>query len=160
MGAVLNMRPDLFGAVLAAVPFVDMLNTMLDASLPLTVIEYDEWGNPNDPKYYRYIKSYALRERRPASRIRRCSSPPASTTRGSATGSRPNGSPSLREPKTDDNELLLKTEMGSGHFGASGRYNMLQGDRLRIRLPPHPPRRRSGSTEENIVGAKALRPRE
>ena len=59
MGAVTNLRPDLFKAVVAEVPFVDVVNTMLDATLPLTVIEYDEWGNPNDPAYYEYIRSYS-----------------------------------------------------------------------------------------------------
>src|SRR4029079_8370021 len=59
MGAVTNLRPDLFRAVLAEVPFVDVVNTMLDASLPLTVIEYDEWGNPNDAEFYRCIRSYS-----------------------------------------------------------------------------------------------------
>ena len=73
MGAVANLRPDLFAVVLAGVPFVDALNTMLDASLPLTVGEYEEWGDPNEEQFYDYIKSYAPYENvRAASAIPRC----------------------------------------------------------------------------------------
>ncbi len=126
IGAVLNMRPELFGVALAAVPFVDVLNTMLDATLPLTVTEYDEWGNPNDPKYYRYIKSYA-----PYENVQKQDYPPMLITAGLNDPRVGYWEPAkwcarLRELKTDDNELLLKTEMGSGHFGASGRYNMFK----------------------------------
>ncbi len=126
MGAVLNARPDLFGVVLAAVPFVDVLNTMLDASLPLTVTEYDEWGNPNDAKYYRYIKSYS-----PYENVRPQAYPPMLVTAGLNDPRVGYWEPAkwvakLRDTKTDSNELLLKTEMGSGHFGASGRYNMFK----------------------------------
>jgi len=126
MGAVVNMRPDLFGVVVADVPFVDVLNTMLDPSLPLTVIEYDEWGNPNDEKYYRYIKSYA-----PYENVRSQSYPTMLVTAGLNDPRVSYWEPAkwvarLRATKTDHNELLLKTETGSGHFGASGRYEMLK----------------------------------
>ena len=90
MGAVTNLRPDLFRAVLAEVPFVDVVNTMLDASLPLTVIEYDEWGNPNDPAYYACIRVVlAVRQRAGAGVSRTCWSRRGSTIRGWPTGSRP-----------------------------------------------------------------------
>jgi oligopeptidase B len=126
MGAVTNMRPDLFGAVVADVPFVDVLNTMLDPSLPLTVIEYDEWGNPNDAKYYRYIGSYA-----PYENVRPRAYPTMLVTAGLNDPRVSYWEPAkwvarLRVNKTDLNELLLKTQMGSGHFGASGRYEMLK----------------------------------
>lgn len=126
MGAVLNMRPDLFGVALAAVPFVDVLNTMLDPTLPLTVTEYDEWGNPNDPRYFRYIASYA-----PYENVTAQDYPKMLVTAGLNDPRVGYWEPAkwvarLRETKTDDNELLLKTQMGSGHFGASGRYDMLK----------------------------------
>lgn len=126
MGAVANMRPDLFGVVVADVPFVDVINTMLDPTLPLTVIEYDEWGNPNDRRYYRYIKSYA-----PYENVRAQVYPTMLVTAGLNDPRVSYWEPAkwvarLRATKTDTNELLLKTEMGSGHFGASGRYEMLK----------------------------------
>jgi len=126
MGAVANMRPDLFGVIVADVPFVDVLNTMLDPSLPLTVIEYDEWGNPNDEKYYRYIRSYA-----PYENVRAQAYPTMLVTAGLNDPRVSYWEPAkwvarLRATKTDLNELLLKTQMGSGHFGASGRYEMLK----------------------------------
>ncbi len=126
MGAVVNLRPELFRVVLAAVPFVDILNTMLDPSLPLTVTEYDEWGNPADPRYYDYIKSYG-----PYENVRQQSYPTMLVTAGLNDPRVGFWEPAkwvarLRDSKTDDNELLLKTEMGSGHFGASGRYNMFK----------------------------------
>ncbi len=126
MGAVVNMRPDLFGVVVADVPFVDVLNTMLDPGLPLTVLEYDEWGNPNDRRYYRYIKSYA-----PYENVRRQAYPTMLVTAGLNDPRVSYWEPAkwvarLRAMKTDTHELLLKTEMGSGHFGASGRYEMLK----------------------------------
>jgi oligopeptidase B len=126
MGAVVNMRPDLFGVVVADVPFVDVVNTMLDPTLPLTVIEYDEWGNPNDKKYYRYMKSYA-----PYENVRPQDYPTMLVTAGLNDPRVSYWEPAkwvarLRALKTDNNELLLKTEMGAGHFGASGRYEMLK----------------------------------
>ena len=91
MGAVTNLRPDLFRAVLAEVPFVDVVNTMLDASLPLTVIEYDEWGNPNDAEFYEYIRSYSPYDNVQSRDYPQSWSPPASTTPEWPTGSRPSG---------------------------------------------------------------------
>lgn len=126
VGAVANMRPDLFGVVVADVPFVDVLNTMLDPNLPLTVIEYDEWGNPNEPKYYAYIRSYA-----PYENVRPQAYPTMLVTAGLNDPRVSYWEPAkyvakLRATKTDDNELLLKTQMSAGHFGASGRYEALK----------------------------------
>lgn len=126
MGAVANLRPDLFGVVVADVPFVDVLSTMLDPSLPLTVLEYDEWGNPNDPRYYRYIKSYS-----PYDNVVSQNYPTMLVTAGLNDPRVSYWEPAklvarLRAMKTDDNELLLKTQMSAGHFGASGRYEMLK----------------------------------
>jgi oligopeptidase B len=126
VGAVVNLRPDLFHVAVADVPFVDVLNTMLDPTLPLTVIEYDEWGDPRDAKYYRYIKSYS-----PYDNVRRQEYPTMLVTAGLNDPRVGFWEPAkwvarLRDLKTDDNELLLKTEMGSGHFGASGRYDYLK----------------------------------
>ncbi|HYD48954.1 MAG TPA: S9 family peptidase [Terriglobales bacterium] len=126
MGAVANMRPDLFALIVADVPFVDCLNTMLDPSLPLTVTEYDEWGNPNEPKYYRYIKSYSPYENVTAQRY-----PTMLVTAGLNDPRVGYWEPAkwvakLRQLKTDNHELVLKTEMRSGHFGASGRYDLLK----------------------------------
>lgn len=122
VGAVANMRPDLFGAVLAEVPFVDVLNTMLDADLPLTVAEYDEWGNPGDREYFDYILSYC-----PYQNIVCQDYPPMLITAGYNDPRVGYWEPAkftarLRELKTDGNEILLKTNMGSGHFGSTGRY--------------------------------------
>jgi oligopeptidase B len=126
IGAVLNMRPDLFAAAIAGVPFVDALNTMLDPSLPLTVGEYEEWGNPADKTYYDYIKSYA-----PYENVEAGSYPPVLITAGLNDPRVSYWEPAkwaakLRKLKTDTNLLLLKTNMGSGHFGASGRYEYLK----------------------------------
>jgi oligopeptidase B len=126
MGAVTNMRPDLFAVVVAMVPFVDALNTMLDASLPLTVGEYEEWGNPNEKKYYDYIKSYA-----PYENVEAKSYPTILVTAGLNDPRVSYWEPAkwvakLRTMKKDDHRLLLKTNMGSGHFGASGRYEHLK----------------------------------
>jgi oligopeptidase B len=126
MGAVVNMRPDLFKAVIAQVPFVDVVNTMLDASLPLTTSEYLEWGNPNEPKAYEYIKSYS-----PYDNIK-AQAYPAMLVRVSLNDSQVpywEGTKfvaKLRAMKTDDNPLLLKVNMGAGHGGASGRYDALK----------------------------------
>ncbi len=122
MGAVVNMRPDLFGAVLAGVPFVDVISTMLDDTLPLTVGEYEEWGNPADPKAYSYMRSYS-----PYDNIERQKYPNMLVTAGLNDPRVSYWEPAkwvakLRAMKTGENLLLLKTNMGAGHFGASGRY--------------------------------------
>ncbi len=126
MGAVTNMRPDLFGAVVAKVPFVDALNTMLDASLPLTVGEYEEWGNPNEQQYYDYIKSYA-----PYENVEAKEYPKILITAGLNDPRVSYWEPAkwaakLRATKKDSRVLLLKTNMGSGHFGSSGRYEYIK----------------------------------
>jgi oligopeptidase B len=126
MGAVTNMRPDLFRAVLAEVPFVDVVNTMLDASLPLTVIEYDEWGNPNDRAAYEYIKSYS-----PYDNVEAKDYPHILVTAGLndprvAYWEPAKWTAKLRATKTDNNRLILRTNMGAGHGGASGRYDYLR----------------------------------
>ncbi len=123
MGAVTNMRPDLFKAVIAQVPFVDVLNTMLDASLPLTTSEYIEWGNPNEKSAYDYMKKYS-----PYDNIHKADYP-AMLVKVSLNDSQVpywEGSKfvaKLRDFKTDHNPLLLKVNMGAGHGGASGRYD-------------------------------------
>jgi oligopeptidase B len=125
MGAVTNMRPDLFKAVVAQVPFVDVLNTMLDASLPLTTSEYIEWGNPNEKPAYDYMKKYS-----PYDNVH-AASYPAMLVKVSLNDSQVpywEGAKfvaKIRELKTDHNPLLLKTNMGAGHGGASGRYDAI-----------------------------------
>jgi oligopeptidase B len=126
IGAVTNQRPDLFRAALAEVPFVDVINTMLDATLPLTVIEYDEWGNPNDAGAYRYIRSYS-----PYDNIAVQPYPHMLVTAGLndprvAYWEPAKWTAKLRVMKTDSNRLLLRTNMGAGHGGASGRYELLR----------------------------------
>lgn len=124
MGAVVNLRPDLFGAVVAQVPFVDALNTILDPTLPLTVIEWEEWGNPVESKeFYEYMKSYA-----PYENVEAKDYPPMLVTAGLNDPRVSYWEPAkwvarLRSTKTDSNRLLLKTEMGAGHAGPSGRYD-------------------------------------
>jgi len=126
IGGVTNMRPDLFVAVIADIPFLDVLNTMLDPSLPLTVLEYDEWGNPNDEAYYYYIKSYS-----PYDNIEPKDYPHMLITAG-LNDTRvmyweaAKWTAKLRALKTDKSILLLKTNMGAGHMGASGRYDFLK----------------------------------
>jgi oligopeptidase B len=126
MGAVTNLRPDLFRAVVAEVPFVDVVNTMLDASLPLTVIEYDEWGNPNEPEAYQAIRSYS-----PYDNVRPQTYPHMLITAGLNDPRVAYWEPAkftarLRAVKTDGNRLLLRTNMGAGHGGASGRFDFLR----------------------------------
>jgi oligopeptidase B len=126
MGAVTNLRPDLFRAVLAEVPFVDVVNTMLDATLPLTVIEYEEWGNPNDPAFYDCIRSYS-----PYDNVRETAYPNMLVTAGLNDPRVAYWEPAkftarLRARKTDSNRLLLRTNMGAGHGGASGRWDYLR----------------------------------
>jgi oligopeptidase B len=125
MGAVTNMRPDLFHAVHAGVPFVDVMNTMMDASLPLTTGEYLEWGNPNEKAAYDYMRSYS-----PYDNIERKAYPTMLVTTGLNDSQVMYWEPAkyvakLRAHKTDANQLLLKTNMGAGHGGASGRYNAI-----------------------------------
>lgn len=122
MGAVLNERPDLFQAAIAGVPFVDVLNTMLDASLPLTVGEYEEWGNPNEPEAYAYMKSYS-----PYDNVGPHDYPHVLVLAGLNDPRVQYWEPAkwvarLRATKQGAREVLLKTEMGAGHFGPSGRY--------------------------------------
>ena len=126
IGAVLNQRPELFKAAIAEVPFVDVLNTMLDPDLPLTVTEYDEWGNPEQPEVYERIKAYAPYENVKAQPY------PAMLVIAGYNDSRvqyweaAKWVARLRTAKTDDNLLLLKTELDAGHGGMSGRYQGLR----------------------------------
>jgi oligopeptidase B len=125
MGAVTNMRPDLFHAVHAAVPFVDVMNTMMDASLPLTTGEYLEWGDPNQKPAYDYMRSYS-----PYDNIERKAYPAMLVTTGLNDSQVMYWEPvkyvaKLRAYKTDSNPLLLKVNMGAGHGGASGRYDAI-----------------------------------
>ncbi len=126
MGAVTNMRPDLFRMVISHVPFVDVLNTMLDASLPLTVGEYEEWGNPQVAEDYFYMKSYC-----PYTNLERRAYPAILAKTGLNDSQVMYWEPAkyvakLRTLKTDANPLLLKINMGAGHGGASGRYDYLR----------------------------------
>jgi oligopeptidase B len=126
MGAVTNMRPDLFRMVISHVPFVDVLNTMLDASLPLTVGEYEEWGNPQIAEDYFAMKSYC-----PYTNLERKAYPAILAKTGLNDSQVMYWEPAkyvakLRPLKTDANPLLLKTNMGAGHGGASGRYDYLR----------------------------------
>jgi oligopeptidase B len=126
MGAVSNMRPDLFKAVVSHVPFVDVLNTMLDASIPLTTSEYIEWGNPNEKPAYEYMKKYS-----PYDNVEK-KNYPATLVKVSVNDSQVpywEGAKlvaKLRAMKTDNNPLLLKVNFGAGHGGASGRYDALR----------------------------------
>ena len=127
MGAVINSDPELWGAVAAHVPFVDVLNTMLDASLPLTPGEWPEWGNPiEDQAAFELIRSYS-----PYDQVKRQAYPPLLVTAGLNDPRVTYWEPAkwvarLRELKTDQNELLLKTNMGAGHGGKSGRFESLK----------------------------------
>jgi oligopeptidase B len=126
MGAVVNMRPELFRAVVSHVPFVDVMNTMLDATLPLTVPEYEEWGNPNEETYFRYMLSYSPYDNLKAA------SYPAMLVKTSLHDSQvmywepAKYVAKLRTLKTDNNPLLLVTNMQAGHGGSSGRYDYLK----------------------------------
>ncbi len=122
MGAVVNMRPDMWKGVIAAVPFVDVVTTMLDESIPLTTGEFDEWGNPKDKEYYEYIKSYS-----PYDNVEAKAYPCMMVTTGLHDSQVQYWEPAkwvakLREMKTDNNTLLLHTNMDAGHGGASGRF--------------------------------------
>lgn len=126
MGAVTNMRPDLFKAVVSQVPFVDVMNTMLDATLPLTVGEYLEWGNPNEEKPYQYMRSYS-----PYDNLEKKAYPAILVETSLNDSQVMYWEPAkyvakMRTLKTDTNPLLLRTNMDAGHGGASGRYDYLK----------------------------------
>ncbi|HAI81705.1 MAG TPA: oligopeptidase B, partial [Chryseobacterium sp.] len=126
MGAVVNMKPELWNGVIAQVPFVDVVNTMLDESIPLTTNEYDEWGNPNNKDAYLYMKSYS-----PYENIQKKNYPNILITTGLHDSQVQYFEPAkwaakLRDLKTDKNAVLLKTEMAYGHGGASGRFDYLK----------------------------------
>jgi oligopeptidase B len=125
IGAVANMAPSLFAAIVAEVPFVDALNTILDPTLPLTVMEWEEWGNPiESAEVFRYMKSYS-----PYENVEAMAYPAILATAGLNDPRVSYHEPAkwvakLRATKTDDRPLLLKTEMGAGHGGPSGRYDV------------------------------------
>lgn len=126
MGAVVNMRPDLFRVVVADVPFVDVINTMLDASIPLTAQEWEQWGNPAVREHYEYMRTYS-----PYDNVERKAYPMMLVTTGLNDPRVAFWEPAkwvakLRAMKTDQSLLLLKTNMGAGHGGASGRYDALR----------------------------------
>lgn len=130
MGAIINEEPQLFNGIVAQVPFVDVVTTMLDDTIPLTTGEYDEWGNPNEKEYYDYMKSYS-----PYDNVRPMDYPNILITTGLHDSQVQYWEPAkwtakLRELKTDDNLLLLKTDMSAGHGGASGRFESLKEDAL------------------------------
>ena len=126
MGAVINMAPELYNGVIAAVPFVDVITTMLDPDIPLTTSEYDEWGDPNDKQDYDYILAYS-----PYDQVARKSYPNLLVTSGLHDSQVQYWEPTkwvakLRDYKTDDNLLLLKTDMQAGHSGKTGRFQYLE----------------------------------
>ena len=126
MGAVVNLNPELYNGILVAVPFVDVVTTMLDDTIPLTTGEYDEWGNPNNEDYYHYMKSYS-----PYDNIEAKAYPNMLVTTGLHDSQVQYWEPAkwvakLRALKTDTNKLLLHTDMDSGHGGASGRFESLK----------------------------------
>jgi oligopeptidase B len=128
IGAVVNMRPDLFKAAVAGVPFVDVLTTMLDPTIPLTTSEWEEWGDPRKEEFYHYMKSYS-----PVDNVKAQNYPAILITAGLNDPRVMYSEPAkfvarLREVKTDDNLLLFKCELGAGHFSKSGRFEKLQED--------------------------------
>lgn len=130
MGAVINYEPELFNGIVAQVPFVDVVSTMLDEEIPLTTGEFDEWGNPKKQKYYDYMKSYS-----PYDNVEAKNYPNILITTGLHDSQVQYWEPAkwtakLRELKTDSNLLLFKTDMSSGHGGASGRFESLKEDAL------------------------------
>lgn len=130
MGAVINYEPNLFNGIVAQVPFVDVVTTMLDEEIPLTTGEFDEWGNPKKKKFYEYMKSYS-----PYDNVERKNYPNMLITTGLHDSQVQYWEPAkwtakLRELKTDENVLLFKTDMSSGHGGASGRFESLKEDAL------------------------------
>jgi oligopeptidase B len=126
MGAISNMRPELFKVVVSKVPFVDVINTMLDASLPLTAGEWEEWGNPHVREHYAYMKTYC-----PYTNVEQKAYPVMLVKTSFNDSQVMYWEPAkyvakLRDHKTDGNLLLLKTNTEAGHGGASGRYDYLR----------------------------------
>ena len=126
MGAVMNLEPDMWKGVVAAVPFVDVINTMLDESIPLTTGEFDEWGNPKDETFFDYIFSYS-----PYDQVEAKTYPATLVTTGLHDSQVQYWEPAkwvakMREMKTDTNPLLLHTNMEAGHGGASGRFERIK----------------------------------
>ena len=126
MGVIVNMAPELYNGVIAQVPFVDVVTTMLDDSIPLTTGEYDEWGNPNKKKFYNYMLSYS-----PYDNVKAQKYPNMYISTGLHDSQVQYWEPAkwvakLREFKTDDNVLFLDTNMDAGHGGASGRFEALK----------------------------------
>ncbi|SDW71748.1 oligopeptidase B [Lutibacter oricola] len=126
MGAVVNMEPSLFNGIIAAVPFVDVVTTMLDDTIPLTTGEYDEWGNPNEEEYYNYMKSYS-----PYDNVQKQEYPNMLVTTGLHDSQVQYFEPAkwvakLRELKTNNKLLVMHTDMETGHGGASGRFDALK----------------------------------
>lgn len=126
VGAILNMSPDLYKGVIAAVPFVDVITTMLDNTIPLTTGEYDEWGNPNEKEYYQYMKTYS-----PYDNLKKMGYPNILVTAGFHDSQVQYFEPAkwvakLRDVKTDNNILLFDINMDAGHGGASGRFEALR----------------------------------
>lgn len=126
MGTVLNMRPDLFTAAIAGVPFVDVMNTMSDASIPLTTGEWEEWGNPNEAEYFQYMLSYS-----PYENVKQQAYPNILVTSGLYDPRVAYWEPmkwvaKLRDVKSDQNDILLKMDLSAGHFSASDRYHYLK----------------------------------
>ena len=126
VGAVMNLEPELFAGVVARVPFVDVVTTMLDEDIPLTTGEYDEWGNPNEKAFYDYMLAYS-----PYDNVEAKAYPHTLVTAGYHDSQVQYWEPAkwvakLRDLKTDDHLLLLHTNMEAGHGGASGRYRRLK----------------------------------
>jgi oligopeptidase B len=132
MGAITNMAPDLWNGIIAEVPFVDVINTMWDESIPLTTGEFDEWGNPKDKEYYDYIKSYS-----PYENVQAVDYPNMLITTGYWDSQVQYWEPAkwmakLRDYKTDDNLMIMHCNMDVGHGGASGRFQSLKEDALKF----------------------------
>jgi oligopeptidase B len=126
MGAIANMAPELYNGIIAQVPFVDVMTTMLDDTIPLTTGEYDEWGNPNVKKYYNYMKSYS-----PYDNVKAQEYPTMYISTGLHDSQVQYWEPAkwvakLRALKTDSNVIYLDTNMDAGHGGASGRFEALK----------------------------------
>ena len=126
IGAVINLAPNLYNGVIAAVPFVDVVTTMLDETIPLTTGEYDEWGNPNNEEFYNYILSYS-----PYDNVKNIKYPNILVTTGLHDSQVQYWEPAkwvakLRELKKDNNKLFLNTNMDTGHGGSSGRFEAIK----------------------------------